>query len=201
MVAVVSLISPQSSRCAEARHDLERSTGGTLMKWMLAALIAAVLAVGLAASAPPPPVSTIIVDYPSEGSLFPPDIIAPTFQWRDAEQTLTNACATQCMPNTWKSDASAPRKPYSINAGFGPSGRFRRGETVHQQPGGQDRYIVRLGSNRRSVTNSGCRRRNVSVTWQFQQTGWCVAKMSGSCSGRNSLHSAVLESGASNAGA
>jgi hypothetical protein len=29
------------------------------------------------------------VDYPSEGSLFPPDIIAPTFQWRDAEMTAT----------------------------------------------------------------------------------------------------------------
>lgn len=26
----------------------------------------------------------IIVDYPSQGSLFPPDIIAPLFQWRDS---------------------------------------------------------------------------------------------------------------------
>lgn len=59
------------------------------MKWMLAALIAAVLAVGLYANSPPPSVSAIIVDYPSEGSLFPPDIIAPTFQWRDAEPAAT----------------------------------------------------------------------------------------------------------------
>jgi tetratricopeptide (TPR) repeat protein len=59
------------------------------MKWMLAALIAAVLAVGLYANSPPPSVSAIIVDYPSGGSLFPPDIIAPTFQWRDAEPAAT----------------------------------------------------------------------------------------------------------------
>jgi len=59
------------------------------MKWMLAALTAAVLAVGLYANSPPPSVSAIIVDYPSEGSLFPPDIIAPTFQWRDAEPAAT----------------------------------------------------------------------------------------------------------------
>lgn len=58
------------------------------MKWMLVVLAAAALAVGLYASSPKPAsptINSIIVDYPSEGSLFPPDIIAPTFQWRDAE--------------------------------------------------------------------------------------------------------------------
>jgi hypothetical protein len=50
-----------------------------LMKWMLVMVAAAVLAVGFYASGPAPPVSAIIVDNPSEGSLFPPDIIAPTF--------------------------------------------------------------------------------------------------------------------------
>ncbi len=60
------------------------------MKWMLVVVAAAVLAVGLYASGPAPSVSAIIVDYPSEGSLFPPDIIAPTFQWRDAETAATS---------------------------------------------------------------------------------------------------------------
>ena len=32
-------------------------------------------------------------------------------------------------------------------------------------------YIILLGSNARSTTSSGCRRRNVSATWQFQHTG------------------------------
>ncbi len=68
-----------------------------LMKWMLVVFTAAALAVGLYASSPKPasPIvnsivaNQIIVDYPSEGSLFPPDIIAPTFQWRDAEPSVT----------------------------------------------------------------------------------------------------------------
>ena len=62
-------------------------------------------------------------------------------------------------------------------------------------------YAIRLGSIRRSTTNSGCRRRKVSATWQFQQTGWYVEKISGSCSGRNCFHSAVLKSGPIKAGA
>ncbi|MGA3027879.1 MAG: hypothetical protein ABSF98_24250, partial [Bryobacteraceae bacterium] len=28
--------------------------------------------------------AAITVDYPAEGSIFPPDISAPTFLWRDA---------------------------------------------------------------------------------------------------------------------
>ena len=67
------------------------------MKWMLVVFTAAALAVGLYASSPKPasPIvnsivaNQIVVDYPPEGSLFPPDIIAPTFQWRDAEPSVT----------------------------------------------------------------------------------------------------------------
>lgn len=59
------------------------------MKWMLVMVATAVLAVGLYASGPQSSVSAIVVDYPSEGSLFPPDIIAPTFQWRDAGAAAT----------------------------------------------------------------------------------------------------------------
>ena len=35
-------------------------------------------------------------------------------------------------------------------------------------------YPTRLISGSRVVTSSGCKRRNVSVTWQFQHTGRCV---------------------------
>ncbi len=31
--------------------------------------------------------SSITIDYPAEGSLFPPDIVAPTFLWRDADDS------------------------------------------------------------------------------------------------------------------
>ncbi|MGA2100691.1 MAG: tetratricopeptide repeat protein [Candidatus Sulfotelmatobacter sp.] len=68
------------------------------MKLMSAALAAALAAIVLAggiyaSGAPSPasltPASPIIVDYPSEGSLFPPDMIAPLFQWRDADSSAT----------------------------------------------------------------------------------------------------------------
>jgi tetratricopeptide (TPR) repeat protein len=34
--------------------------------------------------------ASIIVDYPAEGSLFPPDMVAPTFLWRDPDKRATN---------------------------------------------------------------------------------------------------------------
>ena len=74
------------------------------MKWMLVTVAAAVLAVGLYASGPPPSVTAIVVDYPSEGSLFPPDIIAPTFQWRDAEAAAT----------AWRIDVTFADRAHSI---------------------------------------------------------------------------------------
>jgi Flp pilus assembly protein TadD len=37
----------------------------------------------------PKQVSPIAIDYPAEGSIFPPDIAAPTFLWRDAEASAT----------------------------------------------------------------------------------------------------------------
>jgi tetratricopeptide (TPR) repeat protein len=44
---------------------------------------------GLPKTVPPQSakLSTITVDYPSEGSLFPPDIAPPTFLWRDADDS------------------------------------------------------------------------------------------------------------------
>jgi hypothetical protein len=62
------------------------------MKRMLVA-VAAVLPAGALRAARPTrvpsfitsSVSSISVDYPSQGSLFPADIVAPTFQWRDPD--------------------------------------------------------------------------------------------------------------------
>jgi tetratricopeptide (TPR) repeat protein/Tol biopolymer transport system component len=35
------------------------------------------------------PAATIAIDYPADGSIFPPDIIAPTFLWRDPDPNIT----------------------------------------------------------------------------------------------------------------
>jgi tetratricopeptide (TPR) repeat protein len=39
-----------------------------------------------AAAAPSAPIT---IDYPAEGSIFPPEITAPTFLWRDADENVT----------------------------------------------------------------------------------------------------------------
>jgi tetratricopeptide (TPR) repeat protein len=55
-----------------------------------AALVILLLAAGISGSAgshksqPEAPLPPIVVDYPQEGSLFPPDIFPPQFLWRDA---------------------------------------------------------------------------------------------------------------------
>ena len=61
----------------------------SLATWSLITA-AVLLAGGLHAAGPAPSLTPIIVDYPSEGSLFPPDIIAPTFQWRDSNPAATS---------------------------------------------------------------------------------------------------------------
>jgi len=58
-------------------------------------LRSAVLLVAFAAAiAPAMPqakqVSQIAIDYPADGSVFPPDIAAPTFLWRDADPSATS---------------------------------------------------------------------------------------------------------------
>ena len=55
------------------------------IKRMLVAVAAVLPAGALRAPGPTSSVSSISVDYPSEGSLFPSDIVAPTFQWRDPD--------------------------------------------------------------------------------------------------------------------
>lgn len=53
------------------------------------------------------PATTIMIDYPEDGSIFPPDIIAPTFFWRDSNGSIT----------TWRIDVtfSNGAKPIHIN--------------------------------------------------------------------------------------
>jgi len=53
--------------------------------------LASVAVVGSLFAAPRPPAApgTIVVDYPSQGSIFPPDIIAPLFQWRDSSASAS----------------------------------------------------------------------------------------------------------------
>ena len=53
------------------------------------ALSTAVAGSLLAAARPSGEPTAILVDYPSQGSLFPPDLIPPLFQWRDSSASAT----------------------------------------------------------------------------------------------------------------
>jgi len=57
---------------------------GRTLTW-IAAVIVAVAGPALAAQP-----AAITIDYPREGSVFPPDIAAPTFIWRDSTETATS---------------------------------------------------------------------------------------------------------------
>jgi tetratricopeptide (TPR) repeat protein len=67
-------------------------------------LVSAALVERLTAQRP----AAITVDYPAEGSIFPPDITAPTFLWRDA-----NPNATEWRIEVEFADHSAPIKVQS----------------------------------------------------------------------------------------
>ncbi len=54
------------------------------------------------ASTLPQPPATILVDYPEEGSIFPPDIASPTFLWRDG------SAATSWQVEVTFADGGAP---------------------------------------------------------------------------------------------
>src|ERR1035438_783706 len=49
----------------------------------------ALLSLTLLALAPGQPAPRIVIDYPLEGSIFPPDFAPPTFLWRDSEAAAT----------------------------------------------------------------------------------------------------------------
>src|ERR1039457_1666260 len=65
-----SICSPPSNICA----------GGTTM----------LSGVEAASNDPDEPLSPISIDYPEDGSIFPPGITPPTFLWRDAAGTSWN---------------------------------------------------------------------------------------------------------------
>ena len=50
---------------------------------LIGAMMAAAVVVERPAAAGP--TASITVDYPADGSIFPPDFAAPTFLWRDAD--------------------------------------------------------------------------------------------------------------------
>ena len=54
---------------------------------MVAVAIAAAAMWRHAANAQTAAPAPIVIDYPEEGSIFPPEIVAPTFLWRDAAKT------------------------------------------------------------------------------------------------------------------
>jgi hypothetical protein len=58
---------------------------------MVAAAAAVVLSRGAAGSGKPngPKLAAITVDYPEQGSIFPPEITSPTFLWRDASNSAS----------------------------------------------------------------------------------------------------------------
>ena len=54
-------------------------------RFILAALVAALPVSHAAPPAAPSASGTITVDYPTAGSIFPPDFVPPTFEWRDSD--------------------------------------------------------------------------------------------------------------------
>src|ERR1039458_3472893 len=54
-----------------------------MVKWpLLRALVLAGL--GMASAGAQNGTFPIVIDYPADGSVFPPDMVAPTFLWRDS---------------------------------------------------------------------------------------------------------------------
>jgi tetratricopeptide (TPR) repeat protein len=76
--------------------------------------LGALVAVGFAVAQVPP---ATVIDYPEEGSIFPPDIAAPTFLWRDARAGIS----------TWQIDIA-------FADGAPPIRRTVRGEPMHVGP-------------------------------------------------------------------
>ncbi len=68
---------PTSARCSKTG----KLYGIALKRAPHRAIVSLVLAVSALAATP----AAITIDYPQEGSIFPPDIAAPTFLWRDAD--------------------------------------------------------------------------------------------------------------------
>ncbi|MEN8151077.1 MAG: tetratricopeptide repeat protein [Planctomycetota bacterium] len=66
-----------------------------MLNRLLPALAAGVALAGLVAcGGPQGPTSELVVDYPLEGSMFPPGIVAPTFEWHDGNEEAASWLVT-----------------------------------------------------------------------------------------------------------
>jgi len=72
---------------------------------MVGILLPGLLLAAMAAGAPGPP-AAIAIDYPGEGSIFPPEITPPTFLWRDTAKGVA----------LWRIDVSFGAGPATIHA-------------------------------------------------------------------------------------
>jgi hypothetical protein len=54
---------------------------------MAAALLPAGVVIAAAVDTTPAPLARIVVDYPADGAVFPPEITPPVFEWRDRART------------------------------------------------------------------------------------------------------------------
>jgi tetratricopeptide (TPR) repeat protein len=103
------------------------------------------LLLALAAGAPSPP-AAVAIDYPEEGSIFPPEITPPTFLWRDAGKGVA----------FWRID---------VSFGAGPA-------TIHTTSKGERMRIGRIDPDCVADTNEPPRIAAAhswtpdSVTWQ-----------------------------------
>src|ERR1039457_1501944 len=96
---------------------------------LLAAGISAasfILLRGAAPQASPGRLAVITLDYPAEGSLFPPEITPPTFLWRDAAANVTSWTVDIAFPdgapgNHVKSSGEAMRTGESDTAAVWPN--------------------------------------------------------------------------------
>jgi tetratricopeptide (TPR) repeat protein len=120
------------------------------MKWAMVVMTAVLLVGGLWAGPTDPSANRIIVEYPKEGSLFPPDIIAPLFQWRDVDTAAV-----------WQIDVT-------FSDGSRPIGLWSQGEKL--QLGELDTSLVGY------VPPTLTPEQAASHTWRPDPKTWAVIK-------------------------
>ena len=97
--------------------------------------------------------SAITVDYPAEGSIFPPDISAPTFLWRDSDSK-----ATEWRIEVTFADHSAPIRVQS-------RGPFMRVGEIDKRAVGETNKLPELTAQQAA-----------SHTWQPDAATWAAIK-------------------------
>ena len=78
-------------------------------------------------------VAPITIDYPTDGSIFPPDMAPPTFLWRDAEASATH----------WKIEVKFAGGTVPVNAGVKSFG----GPVVEKMVGFSGKLVTYLDWN------------------------------------------------------